>query len=92
MNYTLKQLQDRVTRMIEKQGEDASCAAWVYTAEDCYLTDNDGNPEYIALDNRELAENIFYQVGDCDHIYTCIQDAVEEATEEQYMLIQQELV
>ena len=92
MNYTLKQLQDRVTRMIEKQGENAPCAAWVYTAEDCYLTDDDGNPEYIALDNRELAENIFYQVGDCDYIYQTIQDAVEEATEEQHTLFQQELV
>ena len=25
MNYTLKQLQDRVNRLIEQQGEDAHC-------------------------------------------------------------------
>ena len=92
MNYTLKQLQDRVTRMIEKQGEDAPCAAWIYTAEDCYLTDDDGNPEYPCDKYPELSERIFYQVGDCDYIYTAIQDAVEEATEEQYMLLQQELM
>lgn len=92
MNYTLKQLQERVNKLIEQQGEDAHCAAWVYTAEDCYLTDGDGNPEYIALDNRELIENIFYQVGDCDYIYQTIQDAVEEATEEQLMQQQQEIV
>jgi hypothetical protein len=92
MNYTLKQLQERVNKLIEVQGEDAPCSAWIYTAEDCYLTDDDGEQEYVALDNRELAENIFYQVGDCDYIYTAIQDAVEEATEEQYMLSQQELM
>ena len=34
MNYTLKQLQDKVSRMIEQQGEDAECAAWIYTKED----------------------------------------------------------
>ena len=92
MNYTLKQLQDRVSRMIERQGEDAHCAAWIYTAEDCYLTDSSGEQEYVAKDNSKLAESIFYQVGDCDYIYQTIQDAVEEATEEQYMLSQQELM
>jgi len=78
--------------MIERQGEDAYCAAWIYTAEDCYLTDNGGEQEYVATNNSKLAENIFYQVGDCDYIYQTIQDAVEEATEEQYMLSQQELM
>lgn len=92
MNYTLKQLQERVNNLIEQQGEEAHCAAWIYTTEDCYLTDDNGNPEYIALDNSELAENIFHQVGDCDHIYQTIQDAVEEATEEQLMQQQQEIV
>ena len=92
MNYTLKQLQDRVNSMIKEQGEDAYCAAWIYTKEDCYLTDNDGDQEYVANDNSELSERIFYQVGDSDYIYQTIQDAVEEATEEQYMLLQQELV
>ena len=29
MNYTLKQLQDRVNRLIEQQGEDAHCGAWI---------------------------------------------------------------
>ncbi len=36
MNYTLKQLQDKVNRMIEDQGEDAQCAAWIYSKEDIY--------------------------------------------------------
>ena len=37
MNYTLKQLQERVNKLIEQQGEDAYCGAWIYTAEDCCI-------------------------------------------------------
>ena len=42
MNYTLKQLRDRVDQLIENQGEDAHCGAWIYTKEDCHLKDEDG--------------------------------------------------
>ena len=92
MNYTLKQLQERVNKLIEKQGEDAYCGAWIYTKEDVCIVTDDGDELYPCENNPELTERIFYQVGDCDHIYTCIQDAVDDATEEQYMLLQQELV
>ena len=44
MNYTLKQLQERVNNLVEQQGEDAHCAAWIYTKNDCHLKDEDGNP------------------------------------------------
>ena len=46
MNYTLKQLQQRVNKLIEVQGENAHCAAWIYTKEDCHLKDNDGEIDY----------------------------------------------
>ena len=29
MNYTLKELQQRVNQLIEQQGEDAHCGAWI---------------------------------------------------------------
>jgi hypothetical protein len=92
MNYTLKQLQDRVNNLIKVQGEDAHCAAWIYTKEDCYIEDNDGNPDYVALNNPELAERIFDDVGNIDYIYQVIQECVDEVTEEQVMQQQQELV
>jgi len=41
MNYTLKQLRDRVDQLIQNQGEDAHCGAWIYTAEDCMIRDKD---------------------------------------------------
>ena len=91
MNYTLKQLQNRVNKLIEQQGEDAYCAAWIYTAEDCVIRDEDGEAaEYPANEDSELSERIFNDVGNIDYIYTVIQECVDEVTEEQYMTIQQE--
>ena len=92
MNYTLKQLQDLVNNMVKVQGEDAHCAAWIYTAEDCQLWDNDSEPNMVAVDNPELAERIFNDVGNIDYIYQVIQECVDEVTEEKYTLLQQELV
>ena len=93
MNYTLKQLQERVNKLIEQQGEDAYCGAWIYTAEDCVIRDNDGEElEFVAKHDPELAERIFNDVGNIDYIYTVIQECVDEVTEEQYMAYQQELV
>ena len=91
MNYTLKQLKENINNLIEQQGEDAHCAAWIYTKEDCYLIDQDDNMEYPAIDNPELAERIFNQVGKFDNIYSYIQEVVDEVTEERFMLLQQEL-
>ena len=93
MNYTLKQLQDRVNNLIEQQGEDAHCAAWIYTAEDCQVLEGVNSQEhYPAVDNPELAERIFNDVGNIDYIYQVIQECVDESTEEQLMLMQQEAV
>ena len=93
MNYTLKQLQDRVNKLIEQQGEDAHCAAWIYTKEDCHLKDNDGEIDYDnVVEDAEVLERIFDDVGNIDYIYQVIQECVDEVTEEQVMQQQQELV
>ena len=91
MNYTLEQLQERVNKLIEQQGKDAHCAAWIYTAEDCAIVDNDGEHDYVCDKHPELAERIFNDVGNIDYIYQVIQECVDESTEEQLMLLQQEL-
>jgi len=78
MNYTLKQLQDRVNSMIKEQGEDAECAAWIYTKNDCHLKDEDGNTDYgNNVEDPDVLERIFDDVGQIDYIYTMIQDCVE---------------
>ena len=93
MNYTLKQLQDRVSRMIKEQGEDAECAAWIYTKEDIHVKDENGEVDYdVQVENPALIARIFDDVGQIDYIYTVIQDCVDEVTEEQFMSYQQELV
>ena len=91
MNYTLGQLQDHITKMIELQGENAPCAAWIYTAEDCMIRDENDEPTYPCDKHPELAERIFNDVGNIDYIYQVIQECVDESTEEQLMLYQQEL-
>jgi len=92
MNYTLQQLQDRITKMIELQGENAPCAAWIYTAEDCMISDENDELTYPCDKHPELAERIFNDVGNNDYIYQVIQECVDEMTEENLMLQQQELV
>ena len=93
MNYTLKQLQERVNQMIEQQGEDAHCAAWIYTKEDCHLKDEDGEIDYDnVVEDPEVLERIFDDVGNIDYIYQVIQECVDEVAEEQLMQQQQELV
>jgi len=94
MNYTLKELQDRVNRLVEQQGEDAYCAAWIYTKEDCRVIDGvdlETQEQYPCDEHPELAERIFSDVGNIDYIYQVIQECVDETTEEQFMLLQQEL-
>ena len=93
LNYTLSQLRDRVNNLIKVQGEDAHCAAWIYTKEDCHLKDENGEIDYDnVVEDSEVVERIFDDVGNIDHIYTVIQECVDEVTEEQVMLQQQELV
>ena len=48
--------------------------------------------EYPCDEHPELSERIFNDVGNVDYIYQVIQESVDEATEEQFMVLQQELV
>ena len=92
MNYTLKQLQERVNNLIKEQGEDAHCGAWIYTKNDCYLKDNNGEIDYDnSIEDPLIVNRIMDEVGNIDYIYQVIQESVDEVTEEQYMLYQQEL-
>ena len=93
MNYTLKELQQRVNNLIEEQGEDAHCGAWIYTKNDCHLKDEDGEIDYNnSVEDPEVIERIFDDVGNIDYIYQVIQECVDEVVEEQFMQQQQEMV
>ena len=93
MNYTLKELQQHVNQLIEQQGEDAHCAAWIYHKDDCHLKDKDGNIDYQNnVETPRVLERIFNKVGNNDHIYQVIEECVDEVTEEQFIQYQQELL
>ena len=84
MNYTLKELQQRVNKLIEQQGEDADCAAWIYTKEDCHLKNENGDFDYgNVVEDPEVLERIFDDVGNSDYIYQIIQECVDDVVEEQ---------
>ena len=79
--------------MIEEQGEDAECGAWIFTKNDCHLKDEDGNIDYNNnVEDPALIARIFDDVGNNDYIYQVIQESVDEITEENLMSLQQELV
>ena len=93
MNYTLKELQQRVNSLIEQQGEDAHCAAWIYTQEDCHLKDEDGEFDYDnVVEDPLVVRRIMRDVGNIDYIYHVIQESLDESVEEHFIQYQQELV
>jgi len=92
---TLSQLRDSVNRMIAAQGEDAPCAYWVYSKEDAYEIDIDGEYEYIYDNGGEDATAVvdaLDELQEVDYVYTVIQECLDELVEEKRMLRQQEAV
>ena len=92
MNYTLKELQDRVNCLIADLGPDTHCAAWIYTQNDCYLKDENGEfDDGKTVEDPFLVRSIMRDVGNVDYIYQVIQESVDESTEEHLVQYQQEL-
>ena len=90
---TLSQLRDSVNRMIAQQGEDAPCAYWVYSKEDAYVIDEDGEYNYIYDEGGLQAEAVvdaLDELQEVDYVYTVIQECLDELVEEKVMLKLQE--
>ena len=77
--YTLKQLKERVHSLIEQQGEDAPVAWWIYTNEDVFTIDDEGNEQYKPI---EVCEKVLSGLQDYDYIHTVIVDAIEDELNE----------
>jgi hypothetical protein len=75
MARTLQQLKESVDRLIEQQGNDAPVAAFIFTNEDVFVMDEDGNPDPV---QREIAETVLDNVEDYDHIFTEVFDVIEK--------------
>ena len=79
MNYTLKELQDRVNKLIEQQGEDAQCAAWIYTREDVFEIDEKGDEVYYYEKDIDLVNDVLADTGGSDYTYQIIQETIDDA-------------
>ena len=77
MNRTLKQLKESVDRLIEQQGAEASCAAFIFTKEDVFEMDDDNYDE-------EVTNKVLNDLDETDYIlekaFDCIEDYLVEHT------------
>jgi hypothetical protein len=81
MNRTLQQLKETVERLIEQQGADASCAAYIFTKEDVFEMDDDGNEVYC---EAKITKKVLNDLDETDYIleqaFDCIEDYIKEHT------------
>ena len=69
MNYTLKELRDRVNKMIEQQAK-MHTVVHGSTPKRLSLKDEDGNIDYDnTVEDPDVIERIFDDVGNIDYIY-----------------------
>ena len=79
MNRTLQQLKESVERLIEQQGAEASCAAYIFTKEDVFNMDDDGNPVYCS---EEITDKVLDDLDGTDYLiekaFDCITDYIKD--------------
>ena len=61
MNRTLQQLKESVDRLIEQQGADASCAAYIFTKNDVYVENDDCEQLYF---DEEITNKVLNDYDD----------------------------
>jgi hypothetical protein len=77
MNRTLSQLKESVDRLIEQQGENASCAAYIFTKEDVFVENDIGEQVYF---DEEIVNKVLNDLDETDYIlekaFDCIADYI----------------
>jgi transcriptional/translational regulatory protein YebC/TACO1 len=77
MYRTLSELRNSINQMIERQGEDAGCAAFVFTKEDVFefneVTDKE---EYFS---SLLSQDVLCDVGDSSYIYEEVGGMIDDS-------------
>jgi predicted oxidoreductase len=74
MARTLQQLKESVDRMIQQQGADAPVAAFIFTGEDVFVMDDNGDQ---VTQPREIAEKVLNNLDEYDYLYTEIFDCID---------------
>jgi hypothetical protein len=79
MNRTLQQLKESVDRLIEQQGAEASCAAFIFTKEDVFTMDENGEEVYCS---EEITNKVLNDLDETDYLieqaFNCIEDALKD--------------
>ena len=79
MNRTLQQLKESVERLIEQQGAEASCAALIFTKEDVFNMDENGEEVYCS---EELTNKVLNDLDETDYLveraFDCIDDYLKD--------------
>jgi hypothetical protein len=80
MNRTLQQLKESVERLIEQQGADASCAAYIFTKGDVFVENDDGEQVYF---DEEITNKVLRKLDKSDYMleqaFDCIDDYIRVA-------------
>jgi hypothetical protein len=75
MARTLQQLKESVEKLISEQGPDAPVAAFIFTNEDVFEMDEEGEPQYLPID---FCHKVLDAVeSDYDYLYTEIFNCIE---------------
>jgi hypothetical protein len=76
MFRTLSELRNTINSMIESQGENAPCAAFVFTQNDVFENDEDGQEVYFST---LFTQDVLADVGGSDYIYEQVGEMIDDA-------------
>ena len=76
MFRTLSELRDSINSMIESQGENAPCAAFVFTQHDVFENDEDDQEVYFS---SLFTQDVPADVGGSDYIYEQVGEMIDDA-------------
>ena len=80
MFRTLSELRDSINQMIERQGEDAVCAAFVFTKNDVFeYNDDSDDPLEVNQFPEPFTQDVLADVGGCDYIYEQIGEVIDDS-------------
>ena len=77
MFRTLSELRDSINSMIDAQGENAPCAAFVFTQHDVFENDEDDNQEEYF--STLFTHDVLADVGGSSYIYEQVGEMIDDA-------------
>ena len=75
MNRTLSQVKEFLELLIEQQGADASCAALIFTKEDVFTMDENGNEVYY---DEETTNGVLNDLDENQYLLQQAFDYIED--------------